>query len=364
MLNNLTAIAPNMMTAVGIADAVHLVTMYYLLRPQFTDKHALVREVLKRNWLPVFLTSVTTAVGFFSLTTSEIVPMKMLGYTGGIGTIFAYLLSITVIPAILSLIPLKNDASAKDEPIAIDDENKPHWSDAITHWVLSNRHVVTAVSIGVLGLSLFGMSRVEVTSDFREMFPPEDKLISDMRWIEARLGGTGDLEIVFFGPEVEGGAEASRGRQGQIEALLIKKLTPDSDLSAEQTASLEKLQVDEAAYQKKRIAASNAFLARVDAFARKVELETKDPDSPLRVLTSFDSALQVLRKIHQVQNQNQAAYYRIPTAADVPEAAQTASLEYDDILEESLLIPAQDASSMASQYYLQYEKRSEGRAKI
>ena len=82
LLNNLNAIAPNMMTAIGIADSVHLVTAYYMLMPLFKDKRLLIQEVLKRNWLPVFLTSVTTAVGFFSLTTSDIVPMRMLGYTG------------------------------------------------------------------------------------------------------------------------------------------------------------------------------------------------------------------------------------------------------------------------------------------
>ena len=49
-----------------------MITAYYILRPYHTDKRELIREVLRRNALPVFLTSLTTAVGFFSLASSRL----------------------------------------------------------------------------------------------------------------------------------------------------------------------------------------------------------------------------------------------------------------------------------------------------
>ena len=355
LINNLTAIAPNMITAVGIADAVHLVTMYLLLRPQFDDRHALVEEVLRRNWLPVFLTSITTAVGFFSLMTSEIVPMRMLGYTGGIGTLFAYALSITVVPALLSLIPV-NGKSADANHNSIDDHDGNHWSDVISSFVVRNRATVLAAVALVTGLSIYGLARVEVSSDFRKMFPDDNQLVMDINWIESRLGGTGDLEIVFFGPDAVEDEKSVADRQERIEALLIQESTDEgSALSAAEQDELVVLQAAEDEYKARRVAASHEFLAQVDAFARQVEQERVDPSSPLHVLTSFDSALSVLRKIHQVQNENLADYYRIPTIDDVPQAARTAQVEYDDILEEAVFIPSQDASTMASQYYLQFE---------
>ncbi len=353
LLNNLTAMAPNMITAVGIADAVHLVTAYYLLRPQFQEKGPLIEEVLRRNWLPVFLTSVTTAVGFFSLTTSDIVPMRMLGYTGGIGTLFAYFLSITVVPALLSLIPLKPISEREATP-SVDDENQAHWSDRLTETVTQFRAPIAALSVVLIGLSVWGMSQVEVSSDFREMFPKDDPFTLDLRWIESRLGGTGDLELVFFGPELQDSESAALARQAKIEALEIQRLS-DQGEGEKGSAELEKLKAEEGAYQARRVAASYAFLEKIDRFQTKVKAEAKSPDSPLRVLTSFDSALDVLRKIHQVQNQNQASFYRIPKPEDVPESARVASVEHDEIMEEAILIPAQNASSMASQYYLQYE---------
>ena len=355
LLNNVTAIAPNMVTAVGIADAVHLVTMYYLIRPQFTDRHLLIQEVLRRNWLPIFLTSVTTAIGFFSLTTSELVPLRMLGYTGGIGTLFAYFLSITLVPALLSLIPVHASEQQEASESSNNDSDSSHWSGTLVQWVVERRTGITLVSVLAAALSAWGITQVEVTTDFRTMFPEDDKHNIDLRWIESRLGGTGDLEIVFFGPDLKAGSEKSATRTARIEALQIQKLESESDLPTDAIAELSGLQAEESAYQRRRIAVSHDFLQRVDRFSRKVKTETKDPSSPLRVFTSFDSALSVLRKMHQVQNQNRAAFYRIPTSEDIPEGARKPILVQDEIMDESFLIPAQDASSLAAQYYLQYE---------
>ena len=59
--------------------------------------------------------------------------------------------------------------------------------------------------------------------------------------------------------------------------------------------------------------------------------------------------------MHQVQNENRAAFYRPPTEKDVNPDARTAQFVYDEITEEAELIPAQNASTLAAQYFLQYE---------
>ncbi|MEM6962862.1 MAG: MMPL family transporter, partial [Myxococcota bacterium] len=218
LLNNLTAAAPVMVTAVGIADAVHLITSYYLLRPQYDDKHALISAVLAKNALPVFLTSLTTSIGFFSLMTGEIIPIQMLGYAAGVGTISAYLLSMTVIPAMLSLLPLSKSQAPKSqapknkerssaentgsgageelkpaEATRGDEQNaSPLWADRLVALVLRHRVPFISGAVLTIALSIFGMSRIEMSSDMRMMFPADNRIISDVHWIEARLGGASD----------------------------------------------------------------------------------------------------------------------------------------------------------------------------
>ena len=357
LLNNLTAIAPNMITAIGIADAVHLVAGYFVLRPRHTNKHALIVDVIRTNALPVFLTSITTAVGFFSLTVSDIVPMRMLGYTGGIGAILAWALSMAIVPALLSILPFRPARRTANEEES-DAPPRSVWSDGLVAWVLARRRAITWVSVVTVILSIVGLTRVEIDTDFRAMFPDDNRVISDFRWIEDRMGGAGDLEIVFYGAEFSGDESAIEQQRTRLEELRVAALlakTGERVLTTEETAELELLEAEVLDRDRRRIAVNEEFLARVEAFERRLKKESNEPDSPLRFVTKFDSALDVLRKMSQVQNENRAEDYRVPSAADVPAAAREPQVEFDDILGDPMYVPAQDAATLTAQYYLQYE---------
>jgi predicted RND superfamily exporter protein len=203
LINNLTAIAPVMITAIGVADAVHLVTAYFLIRHRFESRDALIREVLRTNTLPVFLTSVTTAVGFFSLVTSELLPIRQLGYTAGVGTIFAYMLSITMVPALLSLLPMpKKGVAASSLGAAPPSANSLQSSLARrwTGWISARRAMIVVSTIAVAVVTAVGLGKLEITSDIRLMFPDDNAVIRDLHWTEARIGGGSDLDIVFYAP--------------------------------------------------------------------------------------------------------------------------------------------------------------------
>lgn len=356
LLNNLTAIAPTMMTGVGIADAVHLVSAYYMMRPRFKDRRELITAVISRNALPVFLTSVTTAVGFLSLTTSTIIPVKQLGGMAGLGTVLAYLLSMTLVPAVLSLLPLPKQAPERAEDLAAPVAAVPrHWSEPLLHFVLAQRgklFVVTGVLVVLAGI---GFAKVSYGTDIRLMFAKGDPVSDDVVWQGDRIGGAGDVELLFQAPGLDVSAEQLSKQELRLAALQAKKLSPDGSLDASEQKELEELQTFVADAQRRRIAANAEFLGELDRFERKLRVEMDDPNSPLRSFSRVDSALDVLRKVHQVQNENDAAFYRVPSEQDVPEAARRPSVEYDDIAEETVVIPAQSASSMISQYYVQYE---------
>ncbi|NRA36263.1 MAG: MMPL family transporter [Polyangiaceae bacterium] len=359
LLNNMTATAPTIVTAVGIADAVHLLTCYFLLRGSYTDKRELITAVVERNALPVFLTSLTTAIGFFSLTVSQMIPIRMLGYTAGIGTLFAYLISMSVIPAVLSLMPLKTkleDGSTKPQRASRQDELlTPHWSDPLVRIVLSRRKAIVAVTFTLTIFSVIGMGRSVIASDMRQMFADGDSNIKDLKWIEERVGGGGDLELIFKGAPHPDDSTTAQARQNAIGDLQVKRLSEDSSLTAAEATKLKALQKSETEYQRGRIASSAVFLDKIDRLQQRFEEENLKADAPIRLIGHFESGLSVLRKIHQVQNENQAAYYRVPREKDVPPEARAARVLIDDILGEHTFIPGQNASTMLAQYYLQYE---------
>jgi uncharacterized protein len=366
LMTNLTAVAPNVLIAVGIGNSVHLLTAYFAQRPRHRDKRSLIQAVLRQHWMPALITTTTTVIGFFSLMTSQIGPMSGFGYTLGFGTLYAYLLSMTVVPALLSLLPMPERAAADGDEVArapaqeepgIDEAGDPrHWSARLISFTTRHHRPIVALTFALLVVAGLGVARMSFGTDMRTMFPSDDPVRSDLEWIAAKLGGSGDLELLFKGPPPRGTPQDAEVRSSRISTLQLAAAAP-AGLAAAERAELDRLLAEDAIYQRGRIASSEEFLAQIDALQRRIEEEGRAPGSPLAKLTSFDSGLSVLRKMHQVQNENKLAFYRVPTSADIPEEARAPQVLRDEVMGEGgdVLIPAQTASSMAAQYYLQFE---------
>jgi len=103
-LNNFTANMPVFIVAIGIADAMHLFWIYLIGRRKGLDNHQAIHYTVEKNFLPVFLTSVTTAVGFASLGISEIIPIKTLGIATANAALLAFILTMLFVPAMLAII--------------------------------------------------------------------------------------------------------------------------------------------------------------------------------------------------------------------------------------------------------------------
>jgi predicted RND superfamily exporter protein len=106
-LNGVSACAPTIILTLAIADSVHiLVTMFDQMRRGVSRNDALV-ESLRVNAQPVFLTSLTTVIGFLSLNFSDAPPLRDLGNLTAIGVAAAWLFSVSFLPALLSMLPLR-----------------------------------------------------------------------------------------------------------------------------------------------------------------------------------------------------------------------------------------------------------------
>ncbi|HEB81473.1 MAG TPA: hypothetical protein ENJ11_01280 [Gammaproteobacteria bacterium] len=97
--------APIMILTMAIADAVHLlVTMRHELAIGL-DKNKSIIESMRINFRPIFVTSLTTVLGFLSLNFSDAPPFHDLGNIAAIGVAFAFVYSITFLPAVVAILP-------------------------------------------------------------------------------------------------------------------------------------------------------------------------------------------------------------------------------------------------------------------
>jgi len=101
-----TSVAVIVMT-LAVADCVHIVVIFLHGMRRGMDKYAAMAESLRINLSPVFLTSLTTAIGFMSLNFSEAPPFRDLGNMAAMGVTAAFILSVTFFPALMIVLPVR-----------------------------------------------------------------------------------------------------------------------------------------------------------------------------------------------------------------------------------------------------------------
>ncbi|MBD3245989.1 MAG: MMPL family transporter [Candidatus Omnitrophica bacterium] len=105
-INNVTTIIPPIILAIAVADSVHLVgeTLQRARRGDFCggkEESSAVAETAMHLLKPCALTTLTTMIGFYSLTVSRIPPVRELGIVAGTGVFFAFVLTFTFLPALI-----------------------------------------------------------------------------------------------------------------------------------------------------------------------------------------------------------------------------------------------------------------------
>jgi predicted RND superfamily exporter protein len=98
-------IVPSMIMVIAVADAVHLLVTFQQQLATGRERIAAMQEALRINFAPMLITSITTAIGLLCLNFSEAPPYRALGNMGAAGAIAAFILTITLVPALLCWLP-------------------------------------------------------------------------------------------------------------------------------------------------------------------------------------------------------------------------------------------------------------------
>ncbi len=111
-----STIAP-ILLCVGIADSIHVMSKYNDELIQGTDPNTSIRRALVTMGTATLLTSVTTAIGFATLATSNVLPMRNFGLYTAVGVMIAFLVTIIALPAVLKLSGEKGRVNVNKERI-------------------------------------------------------------------------------------------------------------------------------------------------------------------------------------------------------------------------------------------------------
>ncbi|MDA3812638.1 MAG: MMPL family transporter, partial [Candidatus Cloacimonetes bacterium] len=157
-----------------------------------------VADMLKGMWHPVVMTSVTTSVGFISLLTSEVFPIKYFGVFTAFGVLAAMLFSLILIP---SAILIFGFPKRKQKTEAVNKANKNPFSYKFAEGVIKYKTITLFLTITIVAVSIFGITKVWINSSFLDKFEKDSDIVLTDKFINENFGGTSNLNVIFEGKE-------------------------------------------------------------------------------------------------------------------------------------------------------------------
>ncbi|MFC1763179.1 RND family transporter [Planctomycetota bacterium] len=185
-----------------MAVAIHLIVRYRELQadnPQ-ADSHDLIFDTIRLKLKPCLYATLTTIAGFASLVLCDILPVVTFGWMMIAGLIVSLLVTFTLFPAILALLPQPAPCTRRI----------PRWSFPHATAGLTRDRGRTIVLAGILALffSLVGISQLEVENSFIDYFKKSTEIYQGMSVIDRQLGGTTPLDVTVQFPTPASDAES------------------------------------------------------------------------------------------------------------------------------------------------------------
>ena len=210
--NGNTQIIPTFILAVGIADTIHILSIFYKYYDNGTPKHEAITLAVKETAIAVLLTTITTAVGLLSFLASDMMPTQTMGIFGAIGVIMALIYTLTLVPSLVAIVPLKKRSLENDIDNEGNHSEKPsfilHWVDIsinkFSHLGVHYAKTVVAVSAGLSLLAFAGLMQVKFSHDPVKWYPEGHELRKAIDLVDHAMDGSMSAYILLDTGETNG----------------------------------------------------------------------------------------------------------------------------------------------------------------
>jgi predicted RND superfamily exporter protein len=218
-LNMITVVIPTLLIAIGNAYALHVVSEFFEEAGEGHRsgegrrlKREIVTSTLFRVSLPVFLAGATTLIGFGSLALNRIDMIREFAFFSCFGLLALIILSLTLLPALLALLPLpkvrgKKGAPAHEGPEDLETKRSPAL--AFLRWLhrldIKGQAFVYIAAVVVIGLSVWGLLRLKVENAIISFFKSDAPVRMSFEDIQQVMAGCYTVNVVmeYKGPSHE-----------------------------------------------------------------------------------------------------------------------------------------------------------------
>jgi len=208
-----STVAPTVIMTMAVADCVHiLVTFLFNMRNGMVKAEAM-QESIRINLQPVFITSVTTVLGFLTMNFSEVPPFRDLGNTVAMGVIAAFFLSTLLLPALIMVLPVR----VKQH------DNRAHkYIDAIALFVIRNSTKILICTALIAAFIFAAIPLNKINDEFVKYFKTSVDFRQDTDFTAANLSGIYTMEYSLITNESGGISQPQFLRQVEAFSEWVK----------------------------------------------------------------------------------------------------------------------------------------------
>lgn len=192
-LNAMAALYPVLMIIVGTSDVIHIMSKYVDELRKGKTKREAIRISIREIGMATLLTSITTAIGFASLMTSRITPIRDFGLNSAIGVLIAYITVIFFTTAVLSYFDVNKIIKLGRGQLFW--ERLMEWSYQYTK--RNGRQIAFGGAL-VLGLCFLGISMITTNYNIISNMPIGKKITEDFLYFEEKLTGFRPMEFAVY----------------------------------------------------------------------------------------------------------------------------------------------------------------------
>ena len=198
-LSTATVNVPTLVMTLAVADCVHVITtMRHSMQNGFSKAHSIERSI-SLNFMPILITSVTTAIGFLMMNMSDSPVLRDFGNLSALGVMIACFLSVTLLPALLKLLPI----NVKQTP----SNGKSDFMDKLGDFVVTHRKALLPVSVLVIAVSASLIPLNRVNDESVKYFDNRSDFRQAADFMEARISGMTNISIAIKTNESQGIAD-------------------------------------------------------------------------------------------------------------------------------------------------------------
>ncbi|MFU8844409.1 MAG: efflux RND transporter permease subunit [Bacteroidales bacterium] len=191
---SVTTMIPVMLIAIGVAYGIYFynhLSRFSMQHPEASRKDAAL-YVMEKLWKPLLMAAFTTMIGFISLLTSQVYPIKYFGTFTAFGIFIAFLMAMIFLPSMVLIVGYKQVKTRKEL-----NASSSRFSQKLTDWLLRHRKSIKLSAGAIVIASIIGAQLVWINSSFLDNFEKDSDIVTTDAFVNRKFGGTSSLNLIL-----------------------------------------------------------------------------------------------------------------------------------------------------------------------